>query len=274
MSGSFFPAIQRFGIPAQSYEISLHKLFSNTVFIGKKAFFLPVCHSTNEMAAVLIAKGDSIDGTVIYTDHQLVGKGQRGNRWESEPGSNLLLSVILDVGFVHPEDNFLLTQATSLAIFDLLRDYLPEGLKVKWPNDIVAGGNKIAGILIENYIRQNRIERSIVGIGINVNQKQFLTPGATSMAVLCGQTFNREELLNLLLTALERRLLQLRRSELAGIQSHYLDALYWRDEIHVFQSDEGYFNGRITGIDSRGRLHITVESGERFFDLKEVKFIR
>ena len=102
----------------------MHKLFKNTVFIGKKAFFLPSCHSTNEMASVLLTNNQPLNGTVIYTDFQSKGKGQRGNSWESEAGKNILISIILGTEFVEPTDFFNLTIMTSLAIHDFLKEYI------------------------------------------------------------------------------------------------------------------------------------------------------
>lgn len=252
----------------------MHKFFNNTVFIGKKAFYLPSCHSTNDMAAVLIADGSAADGTVLYTDYQTEGKGQRGNYWESTAGSNLIFSVILNARFLEPSDNFQLTQITSLAIYDLLSEYLKRGLTIKWPNDIVFNNNKMAGILIENFIKQNRLEWTIVGIGLNVNQKVFDAQGATSLSVECAQLFDREELLHLLMQHLEKRYFQLKALKLQKIRNDYLKNLYWKDEIHVFQSEEGYFNGKILGVNKNGKLHVKIESGDRFFDLKEIKFIK
>jgi len=141
----------------------LHKLFKNTVFIGKKAFFLPSCHSTNEMASVLMNNNQPLNGTVVYTDFQSRGKGQRGNSWESEERKNILLSVILDTSFVEPTNFFDLTIMTSLAIRDILLEYIKEGIKIKWPNDMYFGNQKIGGILIENYLKQNTIEWCILG---------------------------------------------------------------------------------------------------------------
>ncbi len=252
----------------------MHKLFYNTVFIGKKAFYLPVCHSTNELAAVLISNGKAVDGTVIYTDNQLHGKGQRGNTWESEANRNLLFSIILRTNFIDPSDNFLLTQITSLAIYELLSEYVKTGLKIKWPNDIVCFDKKIAGILIENYIQRGKIEWTILGIGVNINQKDFNAPDAVSLSGICGQQFNREELLSLLLQRLEKRYMELKRGNIDGIRANYLKNLYWKDEIHVYQSEEGYFNGKIRGVSPGGKLHLEVETGARYFDFKELKFIK
>lgn len=252
----------------------MHKLFYNTVFIGKKAFYLPVCHSTNELAAVLISNGKAVEGTVIYTDNQLHGKGQRGNSWESEPDKNLLVSIILKADFIDPSDNFLLTQITSLAIHELLSEYVKTGLKIKWPNDIVYFDKKIAGILIENYIQRGKIEWTILGIGINVNQQHFRVPDAISLSGICRQQFNRDELLGLLLQRLEKRYMELKKGRNREISKNYLKNMYWKDEIHVYQSEEGYFNGKIRGVTHGGKLHLEVETGARYFDFKELRFIK
>jgi len=252
----------------------LHKLFYNTVFIGKKAFYLPTCHSTNELAAVMISNNKAVDGTVIYSDKQLHGKGQRGNSWESEQSKNLLFSIILKADFIDPSDNFFLTQISSLAIHDFLTEYVKTGLKIKWPNDIVYSNKKIAGILIENFIQKGKIEWTILGIGVNINQIRFAAPEAISLSEICGQQFNREELLTLLLQRLEKRYIDLKNGKIDEIRKNYLKNMFWKDEIHVFQSDEGYFNGKILGVSSGGKLHVEMETGLKYFNFKELKFIK
>ena len=252
----------------------MHKLFKNTVFIGKKAFFLPSCESTNELASALMTNKQPLNGTVVYTDFQSQGKGQRGNRWESEPAKNILMSVILETGFVEPTNFFDLTIVTSLAIHDFLKEYIQQGVKIKWPNDLYYGEKKIAGILIENYIKQNSIEWCILGVGLNVNQVQFQEPHAISMANICCQEFDREELINMLLQKIEARYFQLEKGITRAMKKEYLDNLYWKGEIHVFQSEGTYFNGKITGIEPSGKLIMEVEEGKRTFDFKEVSFVK
>jgi BirA family biotin operon repressor/biotin-[acetyl-CoA-carboxylase] ligase len=252
----------------------LHKLFKNTVFIGKKAFFLPSCHSTNEMASALMCNEQPLNGTVVYTDFQTHGKGQRGNSWEAQDGKNILLSVILETSYVEATNFFDLTIMTSLAIRDILSEYIQDGVKIKWPNDMYFGSKKIAGILIENYIRQNAIEWCILGVGINVNQSKFREPDAVSMANICGQQFDREELVNMLLKNLENRYFQLEKGKTQNLRSEYLACLYWKDEIHVFQSEGTFFNGKIVGVDQSGKLMMEMEDGHRYFDFKEVSFVK
>ena len=252
----------------------MHKIFNKTFFIGKKACYLPSCHSTNDVASTLIANESPIDGTVIYTSNQTAGKGQRGNRWESEEGKNLTFSVMLKTGFLDPSENFFLTRLTALAIHDLLTEYLREGLKIKWPNDIVCFDQKLAGILIENYIKQNKMGWSVLGIGLNVNQSRFSVPTATSLSMLCGQQFDLEELLALLLSCIERRYFQLKSQKYQELKNDYLERLYWKDEIHVFRTGAKYFNGRIIGVNEAGKLKVEKEEDTDFFDFKEIQFVR
>ncbi len=252
----------------------MHKLFNNTVFIGKRAFYLPSCHSTNEMASVLMAKRQPVNGTVIYTDYQTRGKGQRGNSWESERAKNILISIILGTSFVQASDFFHLTMITSLAIYDLLADYINVELTIKWPNDLMFENKKIGGILIENYIRQNKIEWCVVGVGLNVNQTRFHEKNAISLANICGQTFDRGELTALLLEKVEDKYFALRRGESKALRKAYLDHLYWKNEIHVFKSKGKFFNGKIVDVEPSGKLKMEVEDGVNLFDFKEVVFVR
>ena len=226
------------------------------------------------MASVLLTKQEQLNGTVVYSDFQSSGKGQRGNSWESAKGKNILLSIILETEFVEASDFFNLTVITSLAIHDVLSEYLRDGFQIKWPNDLFFQDKKIGGILIENYIKQNVIEWCIVGVGLNINQVRFHEKNAISLAQICSQSFDREELISVLLQKVERRYFQLRNGGENELKSEYSSKLYWKDELHVFQSEGTFFNGRITDVESNGKLRMEVENGERLFDFKEVSFIK
>ncbi len=252
----------------------MHKLFKNTVFIGKKTFFLPSCHSTNDIASVLLTNKKVNNGTVIYTDYQSKGKGQRGNIWESNSGENILISIILETKFVVPPDFFDLTIITSLAIHDLLTEYLKEDIKIKWPNDLMYRNRKIGGILIENYINQKEIKWSIVGVGLNINQLKFKEKNAISLAMICDQGFGREELINLLLQKLEVRYFQLQRKKIDLLRKEYLNSMYWKGTIHVFETNFKKINGRIIGVEKSGKLKVELENGVQLFNFKEIKYIK
>ena len=110
----------------------------------------------------------------VSADEQTAGKGMGSNGWESEPGKNLTFSLALDVGFLPAERQFLLSEAVALGLVETLDAVLPaETLHIKWPNDIYFENRKLAGILINSTIKANKMDVSIIGIGLNVNQMQF-----------------------------------------------------------------------------------------------------
>ena len=252
----------------------MHKIFTKTVFVGKKVLFLPSCHSTNAIASQLVNNHDTTNGQVVITDYQTEGRGQRGNSWESEPGENILISVLFDVSFLDATESFQLTIMASLAISDSLNEYLPTKTKIKWPNDIYVDNRKISGMLIENNIVSGTIESTIVGLGINVNQSHFAEKKATSLKLECKQKINKNEFLELCILNLEKRYFQLRKSGIRDMKKEYISRFYWVDEIHVFKSDGEYFNGKILDVDNSGKLRLELEEGQRVFDYKEIEFVK
>lgn len=142
--------------------------------------------STNNVAA-LSAQTDS-DKTIYAAEFQTAGRGQKGNKWSSSKGENLTFSILLKPHFLTPISQSIITFITTLGITKYLKERLKEKreqIKIKWPNDIYVGNKKICGILIENTILGERIESSVVGIGLNVNQtifsKELLNPTSLSL---------------------------------------------------------------------------------------------
>ena len=143
------------------------------LYTGKNIIHLKEVHSTNRYTAEMLSNSVPIaDGSVIMADFQTAGKGQLAAIWESMPKENLLLSVYYRPHFLKIADQFMLSIAISLAICDFLKKYI-ENVTIKWPNDIYVGDQKIAGILIENSVQQDVIKNSIIGIGLNINQKDL-----------------------------------------------------------------------------------------------------
>src|SRR5690554_4031443 len=162
----------------------MHKILANTMFLGKDILYLPVCHSTNDVAKDKLKEKEAAEGSIIITDQQTNGRGQRGNQWHSEPGMNLTFSLILSPKFLDPSELFGLNMAVALGIREALAQYI-SGVMVKWPNDIVhKEKGKLGGILIENSLKGQKIESSIVGVGLNINQVEFPLSQATSLAQL------------------------------------------------------------------------------------------
>jgi BirA family transcriptional regulator, biotin operon repressor / biotin---[acetyl-CoA-carboxylase] ligase len=256
-----------------------NKLYNNlpkTVFIGKSIIYLPTCHSTNDFANSLLVNPNVFEGSVVVCSSQTAGKGQRGNTWEAEPYKNLTCSLILKPKFLKVNQQFNLNIAISLAVYDLLTNYLGEKVKIKWPNDIYilnpSASKKICGILIQNTIKKDSIENAIVGIGLNINQEKFLDAKATSLFNITGREHDLEVILPQIMEFIEARYLQLKERPESLLQD-YLNVLYWYKETHIFKANGQNFQGMITGLDDIGRLGIVAESKLNYFNLKEVEFV-
>ena len=218
--------------------------------------------------------------TVVAAKMQTAGRGQRGNRWFAEKGENLTFSMLLKFGpgglpFLRAAEQFRISVAATLGIASYL-DACGIGSTVKWPNDIYVRNRKICGMLIENQLEGNLIASSIVGIGLNVNQKDF-PPQLTnpvSMSMLTGKDYGLEE-------ELERLYSHLRRSFESKLHDasafrEYESGLFRKGEFHDYVrcSDGTSFEGRIMGVDRSGRLLVENRKGERLtFAFKEISYI-
>lgn len=251
----------------------MHKFFAKTLFVGKKVYFLPECHSTNEEAQLLLKREDIQEGTVVISSKQLKGRGQRGNEWESEPNKNLTCSVVLRPKFLQASEQFDLNIITSLAIVKTLRPILGTETKIKWPNDIYVRDKKIAGILIENSLRGVSIEHSVIGIGLNVNQIKFNYPIATSLANVTNQEHDIFNLAETILQNLENSYLKMKSLKKNELSQEYHSLLYKRNLTSLFKDSGGIFSGRITKVNQSGQLLIQTDEGSKAFDFKEVEFL-
>jgi biotin-[acetyl-CoA-carboxylase] ligase BirA-like protein len=145
---------------------------------------LPEVDSTNNYLLRQLAQGvDYPDGTVVYTTVQSCGRGQQGNSWESEPGRNLAFSLLLKPTFLPVTMSFALSELTALAIAETLDEYVP-GFLIKWPNDIYHDDRKAVGILIENRLSGRTLSHSIVGVGVNLNQRVFRSDAPNPVSVV------------------------------------------------------------------------------------------
>ena len=143
--------------------------------------------STNDEARRHISEIDNL--SVVSALEQTKGRGQRGNTWLSLAGENLTFSLIVKDFRIKSNEQSAISQATALSLTKLLGRYGIEA-RIKWPNDIYTGDNKICGILIENSLKGMEIDWSIIGIGLNVNQTSFPEhlPNPTSMRLCTGNS--------------------------------------------------------------------------------------
>ena len=246
-----------------------------TQIIGSTHIRLPQIGSTNQYALDMLAHTKPAEGTIISTPNQTAGKGQAANVWESEAGKNVSMSVILYPKFLQPREQFRLSQAVSLAIWDAVQDFVKEDVFIKWPNDIYIGEKKTCGLLIQNNINSNQILSSVIGIGLNVNQTQFSTklPNPTSLSLELGKDLDLELVFEKLFEKLNQYYLQLRTRNFDLLNKAYHQRLFGFRQMRSFQTpDNQRFKGQIIGTSPFGKLLIETETGVREFDMKEVGF--
>ncbi len=252
----------------------MYKIPASTLFMGKNLVYVPECHSTNTLASDLCQRTSPVEGTIVITDNQTMGRGQRGNVWHSDAFQNLTFSLILKPSFLRPVDQFNLTMAISLAVCDFLIHRDCDEVKIKWPNDILIKNKKVCGILIENTLSGDQLQCSVIGIGLNVNQDSFLVESASSMKLLTGRRFNLSDECSTLCGFVERRYLQLKAGGLAALKSDYLNSLYGLGVMRRFIFPSCEMNGVIEGVNQHGKLLVAIEGEVVAYDLKEIQFAR
>ncbi|MCF6360661.1 MAG: biotin--[acetyl-CoA-carboxylase] ligase [Cyclobacteriaceae bacterium] len=249
----------------------MYKIPANIGFASNYIHYLPSCHSTNEAATDLLTNGLE-EGTLVITDNQTNGKGQRGNFWEAEPFKNLTFSLILKPSFLPIQNQFKLTQIISTGIASAVQSFVSKTVKIKWPNDIYVGNKKVGGILIQNNVKGNRIDYSVIGIGLNVNQAGFTTPNAISLMNMLGESLDLNKVLEELTSSIFAQYSLLKKGETKHIEDEYHQLLYQLKEFKNYEAKER-FVGKIIGVDPLGRLLIETGTSVKCFQNQEVKFL-
>lgn len=215
--------------------------------------------------------------TTITAEHQTAGKGQRGNSWEAEEGKNLLFSTVLYPTFMKVRKQFVLSQLISLAIKETLDEYTND-ISIKWPNDIYWKEKKICGILIENELCGSSISRCICGIGLNINQEQFVSnaPNPVSLKQVTGKEENRDEILESIMQRINKdyTLLYSSQEHEKDIAKRYTLSLFRREGFHAYEDANGRFQARLLRVEADGRFVLEDEAGnERSYLFKEVQYL-
>lgn len=235
--------------------------------------------STNRWLKDSNLTGGQAPCEVVVADYQTAGRGCGSNMWESERGKNLLFSVLIHPTDIGPEAvaqqkrlpasrQFHISMAISLAICEALGQYIGD-LGIKWPNDIYWRNGKIAGILIENTLHGSFIRDSIIGVGVNVNQREFHSdaPNPVSLWQVCEHETDRDQLLHDILQAFKRFLAQ-------DCREQYRAQLYRRQGYHPYADKNGAFMAELVTVEDDGRLRLCDDNGkERSYAFKEVQFI-
>jgi BirA family biotin operon repressor/biotin-[acetyl-CoA-carboxylase] ligase len=253
-------------VPLVAVRISVRKIRAelNTTIIGHRIISYSSVRSTNDIARRR-AKSGAREGTVVLADEQTSGRGRRGRSWIAPAGTSLLFSIILRPTTT-PKHCQRLTMACSLALADSIEDRLGLKTGLKWPNDVLIQGRKVAGILTELDLQSDGLAHAVVGVGLNVNvdfsepQVSFLEGKATSLARECGSTVSREEVLACVLNHMEARYLALCQgwSPYEEWSSRLVDL----GERVVVTGEHGVQEGCAEGIDEDGALLLRLADGQ------------
>jgi len=239
----------------------------------KDYLYIPSTPSTNIFLKEKVKKETLPEFFAVRTAFQTAGKGQVGNSWEAQRGKNLLFSLLLRPHHIPIHEQFIISQLVSLAIVRVMQQH-EVACSIKWPNDIYVGDKKLGGILIENSLRGTLIDYSIVGIGLNINQKEFKS-GAPNPISACN-ILHKKITLKLLFTKIVAEIKQLYLTAGASeIQSEYQQNLYRRSGFYTYKMPNGdTFEAEIHAIDNDGQLWLKKRNGEVMgFYFKEVEFV-
>lgn len=242
---------------------------------------LELTDSTNRyLTSLCDERHDNVEPfTTVLADYQSAGKGQRGNSWESEEGTNLTFSFVLYPSFLSAKRQFVISQIVSLGIVNALRKYVDEGISIKWPNDIYYHDKKICGMLVEVYLKGMNLGRCICGIGLNVNQEIFLSdaPNPVSLCTIIGRKVDRMVLLQDVMGEI-----QCLYSKLMGdddtmekeIPYSYFQSLYRREGFYRYKDNNGEFQAKLLKVEPDGRLLLEDDAqNQRSYLFKEIQYI-
>jgi len=236
---------------------------------------LDAIESTNDY----LKSADFNNIQVAYTYNQHKGKGQRGNKWVSEPGKNLAFSIKIFPKNLDVKDQFKINVIFSVFIFNTLKSLHIPDIKIKLPNDIMSGNKKICGILIELKVKGNQIENIIIGFGLNVNQEKFSgLPHASSLKLISNVNYELDGISNLFIQSLTRHNYL---NELLNLNSVFDETLnYYNQNLYRLNYDSSFkfnnleFIGKIKSVSSDGTINILNRNGKvQNYNFDEVKMI-
>ena len=247
------------------------------LFVGQNLITLKEVDSTNTFLKNTLSNSKPLpEGTVIMAESQYAGRGQQQNRWHSDAGKNLTFSILLKPSFLAISDQFDLTRAVSLGVYDALHPLLGDSLKIKWPNDIYYNDMKLGGMLIENAIQGSQIKHAVIGIGLNINQDNFpeYLPNAASVKQILQRDYDLRQILSDICSHFEGWYLKLKAGQVDTIRKEYLSRLYWLGENKRFSSSNAEFEGTVKDVLNNGLLVIKNKfETDLMFNFKEIQFL-
>ena len=235
---------------------------------------LDTVDSTNNYAMAKVHAGMASHGMAWFTQQQTAGKGQRGKGWETEPGKNIAMSLVLQPEPLNAKLQFYLSAAIALACFEFFSGYAGDETKIKWPNDLFWRDRKAGGVLIENVFHGKKWKWAIAGIGININQTNFdkSMKNPVSLKQITGKEFDTVALAKELYAMLMKNISELNAKSSEKILEDYNKHLYKLNNNVVLKKDDINFNTVIKAVSPEGRL-LTVDAVDRQFDFGEVEWV-
>lgn len=239
-----------------------------TRWAGRNILYYDVTDSTNLRIKQAGDEG-APHGTLAVADRQTAGRGRRGRTWESPAGSSIYMSILLRPE-IAPNKASMLTLVMALSVVEGIRECVGSGedipgIQIKWPNDIIINGKKLAGILTEMSSQIDYINHVTVGVGINVNMTEFpeeIADTATSLRLECGHTVKRASLIAAVMERLEENYeIFLETEDLSGLLGRYSALLVNRDRDVLIIGQKEKYQAHAIGIDNTGELIVRREDG-------------
>ncbi len=241
-------------------------------------YFIDSISSTNSWMQSQNIDSDGLK-VVLSADYQTSGKGMGDHVWYSEKGKNLLFSIGINAVEIPAAEQFLLTQIIALSIVDELEKIINgPGISIKWPNDIYFNDRKMGGILISNTIRAAKLDQSIIGVGLNINQMSFpdWIPRPVSLQQITGREYDHIEILKSILHNFAKRFEQTNDSRGRDLlKQDYHNKLYCLGSWNNYEIDGKIYELKIEGVGEYGLLMLTNRHGETIScDFKSIRFVQ
>ena len=248
------------------------KSIRQTEWVGNEIFYFPVIDSTNTKAKQLAEEGYPA-GTLVVAEQQDAGRGRRGRSWESPRGDGIFMTLMLKPD-IKPENAPMLTLVAALAVSAAISECTGRPAGIKWPNDIVMNGKKVCGILTEMSAQIDYVNHVVIGIGINVHNKEFpeeIAHMATSLYLETKEHFNRAALIEKVWEQFERYYKTfLETEDLSGLAKEYEAHLVNMHQIVKVLDPKEPFEGKAMGITARGELMVDTWESRRLVSAGEV----
>ena len=230
--------------------------------------------STNDKVKMLIKSKKISPGDIVWAEYQYKGRGQYKNKWNSSRGKNLLISLYREFKGLRAKQSSYLSFVISLSVIKTIEHYISNENYIKWPNDIMSGQKKISGILIENNIKADELNNSIIGIGINVNQIRFINiVNATSIKLITNTEIRIEEVLDKLIKNIGVYLKVLIDKDFRKIMDLYNSKLYGKDYCKFLINDET-FEGKVINVNPSGSVNVKINGfGIKEYESNEIKIL-